>query len=236
MADRDAVMLVTGAAGNVGRALVARLAAGGAQVAALDRLGPPLQAVLDALPDAARHLPIAGTDLLDPAACEAAIAQVIDRYGRLDGVAHTVGGFAMAPLAEAGPAQWEQMFQVNLISTLNLYRAAVAAMRPAGRGSLVAIGAMAGVKAPAGMAAYAAAKGGVLRLTESLAEELKAEGIRVNAVLPGTIDTPQNRAAMPEADPSRWVQPEEVAAAMAFLLSAEASGVTGALLPVMGRG
>lgn len=236
MADRDAVVLVTGAAGNVGRALATRLATGGAQVALLDRLGPPLQAVLETLEDPARHLPIAGTDLLDPAACEAAIAQVLARYGRLDGAAHTVGGFATAPLAEAGPAQWEQMFQVNLVSTLNLYRAAVAAMRPAGRGSLVAIGAMAGVKAPAGMAAYAAAKGGVLRLTESLAEELKGEGIRVNAVLPGTIDTPQNRAAMPEADPTRWVRPEEVAAAMAFLLSAEASGITGALLPVTGRG
>lgn len=236
MADKDAVVLVTGAAGNVGRAVVARLAAGGGQVAALDRVGQPLQAVLDALPDPARHLAIAGTDLLDPAACEAAIGRIVARYGRLDGVAHTVGGFAMAPLAEAGPAQWEQMFQVNLLSTLNLYRAAVATMRPAGRGSLVAIGAMAGIKAPAGMAAYAAAKGGVLRLTESLAEELKAEGIRVNAVLPGTIDTPQNRAAMPEAEPSRWVRPEEVAAAIGFLLSQAASGVTGALLPVTGRG
>jgi NAD(P)-dependent dehydrogenase (short-subunit alcohol dehydrogenase family) len=128
------------------------------------------------------------------------------------------------------------MFRVNLLSTLNLYRAAVAAMRPAGRGNLVAIGAMAGLKAPAELSAYAAAKSGVLRLTESLADELKGEGIRVNAVLPGTIDTPQNRAAMPDADPSHWVRPEEVAEAIAFLLSDAASGVTGALLPVTGRG
>ena len=76
----------------------------------------------------------------------------------------------------------------------------------------------------------------MLKLTESLAEELKAEGVRVNAVLPGTIDTPQNRAAMPDADPSRWLRPEQMAEAMAFLLSDAASGVTGALLPVTGRG
>ena len=236
MSEADRVTLVTGAAGNVGRAVAGLLAARGAQVAALDRAAAPLQAMVDALPEAPRHLVMAGVDLLDPAACDAAVAQILARYGRLDAVAHTVGGFAAAPLAGAEPTLWEQMFRVNLLSTLNLYRAAVAAMRPAGRGSLVAIGAMAGLKAPAELSAYAAAKSGVLRLTESLADELKGEGIRVNAVLPGTIDTPQNRAAMPDADPSHWVRPEEVAEAIAFLLSDAASGVTGALLPVTGRG
>jgi NAD(P)-dependent dehydrogenase (short-subunit alcohol dehydrogenase family) len=89
------------------------------------------------------------------------VEKVLARYGRLDMVAHTVGAFAMAPLAEATPAQWQQMFQVNLMSTLNLYRAATPPMRAAGRGSLVAIGAMAALRAPAEMAAYAAAKGAV---------------------------------------------------------------------------
>ena len=228
----DQVVLVTGAAGNVGRALAVLLAGQGVRVAALDRAGT---ALLDGVADPAPHLPLAGVDLLDPAACTAAIAQVIARYGRLDGVAHTVGGFAMAPLAESGAEFFDRMLRINLISTVNLYQAAVAAMRPAGRGSLVAIGALAGQKAPAGMAAYAAAKGAVLRLTESLADELKSTGIRVNAVLPSTIDTPQNRASMPDADPAPWVKPEEVAAAMAFLLSAAAAGVPGALLPVTGR-
>jgi NAD(P)-dependent dehydrogenase (short-subunit alcohol dehydrogenase family) len=223
------VALVTGAAGNVGRAVVALLAARGISVAALDRVAPPL-------PGGDAHLPIAGADLLDPAGCDAAVAQVLARYGRLDMVAHTVGAFAMAPLAEATPGHWQQMFQINLMSTLNLYRAATPPMRAAGRGSLVAIGAMAALRAPAEMAAYAAAKAAVLKLTESLAEELKAEGVRVNAVLPGTIDTPQNRAAMPDADASRWLRPEQVAEAMVFLLSDAASGITGALLPVTGRG
>ncbi len=229
MDEAKPVALVTGAAGNVGRALVALLAARGASVVALDRVAPPV-------PDGQAHLAIAGADLLDPADCEAAVAQVLARYGRLDMVAHTVGAFAMAPIAEATPAHWQQMFQINLMSTLNLYRAATPPMRDAGRGSLVAIGAMAALRAPGELAAYAAAKGAVLKLTESLAEELKDTGVRVNAVLPGTIDTPQNRAAMPEADPSRWLRPEQIAEAMVFLLSDAASGVTGALLPVTGRG
>jgi NAD(P)-dependent dehydrogenase (short-subunit alcohol dehydrogenase family) len=128
------------------------------------------------------------------------------------------------------------MFRLNLLTTANVFGAAIARMRTAGQGSLVAIGAMAALRSPAGLAAYAASKSGVLRLVESYAEELKAEGIRVNAVLPGIIDTPQNRAAMPGADTTTWVQPAQLAEAIAFLLSGAASGITGTLLPVTGRG
>jgi NAD(P)-dependent dehydrogenase (short-subunit alcohol dehydrogenase family) len=236
MAESQQVALVTGAAGNVGRAVAEVLAARGVQIAAIDRSGGPLQAMVGALPDPARHLVIADLDLTDPAGCQAAVARVLARYGRLDMVAHTVGTFAAAPLAEATPAMWEQMFRVNLMTTANIYSAAIEPMRAARRGSLAAIGAAAALKAPAGFAAYAAAKSGVLRLTESLSEELKAAGVRVNAVLPGTIDTPQNRAAMPDADPDLWVRPSQVAEAIAFLLSDAASGISGALLPVTGFG
>ena len=229
MVESPHVALVTGAAGNVGRAVVALLAARGVSVAALDRVTP-------ALPQEGTHLAITGADLLDPAGCEAAVAQVLARFGRIDMVAHTVGAFAMAPLSEATPAHWLQMFQINLMSTLNLYRAVTPVMRAAGCGSLVAIGAMAALRAPGEMAAYASSKAAVLKLTESLADELKAGGIRVNAVLPGTIDTPQNRAAMPDADPAHWLRPEQVAEAMVFLLSDAANGVTGVALPATGRG
>jgi NAD(P)-dependent dehydrogenase (short-subunit alcohol dehydrogenase family) len=225
------VIIVTGASGNVGSALTALLASRGARVAAVDLARDRLQAVTASLPGAG-HLALSDFDLADPVATTALVAEVRQTCGRLDGVGTTVGGFAMAKLADAGLDQWDAMFSLNVKTTWNIYRAAVPVIRAAGGGALVAIGSVAGLKSSAEMAAYGAMKGAVLRLTESLADELRPDRIRVNAVLPTTIDTPQNRAAMPAADTSRWVTPAEVAEAMAFLLSERASGVTGALLPV----
>ena len=231
----DKAIIVTGAAGNVGSAVIRLLAGRGARVAAVDAVKEPLDALVAALPNASHHLALSGYDLMDPAACAAIAERVGRERGRIDGVVNTVGGFAMGSLAESGPELWDHMFGLNLKTVLNLYRAVVPKMRGARSGSLVAIGAAAALRAPDGLAAYASSKSAVLRLTESLADELKRDGVRVNAVLPGTIDTPQNRAAMPDADPSLWVQPTEVAEAILFLLSDAASGVTGALLPVGGR-
>jgi NAD(P)-dependent dehydrogenase (short-subunit alcohol dehydrogenase family) len=235
MADAQPIALVTGGAGNLGRAVAQSLAERGSTVIALDRQEGPLAEVAAALPGAG-HGHLAGVDLTDAADCDAAVAEVMRRHGRIDTVVHTVGGFAGAPIAEGGAALFEAMFRINVLTTANLFRAAAMAMRPAGRGSLVAVGAMAALRAPAGLAAYSAAKSGVLRLVESFAEELKPAGLRVNAVLPGTIDTPQNRAAMPGADTSGWVAPAQVAEAIGFLVSDAASGITGALLPVTARG
>ncbi|MBO0710745.1 MAG: SDR family oxidoreductase [Acetobacteraceae bacterium] len=235
MSFKRKIVVVTGAAGNVGRAVCRLLAEREARVAAVDTLDAPLREAVAALPHAGQHLAVSGVDLLDPASCTAFVERVLRELGPIDGALNTVGGFAMAALDAAGPELWDQMFGLNLKSALNLYRAVIPGMRAARRGSLVAIGAAAALRAPAQMGAYAASKGAVLRLTESFADELKADGIRVNAVLPGTIDTPQNRAAMPDADPALWVKPIEVAEAILFLLSDAASGVSGALLPVGGR-
>jgi NAD(P)-dependent dehydrogenase (short-subunit alcohol dehydrogenase family) len=227
----EKVIIVTGAAGNVGSALTKLLASRGAHVVAVDTVRDRLDTVVGSL-EGSRHLALSEYDLTGSAASAALIARVLSTYGRLDGVGTTVGGFAMAKLADAGLDQWDAMFTLNVKTTWNIYRAAVPAMREAGGGALCGIGSAAGLRGSAQMAAYSATKSAVMRLTESLADELRGDRIRVNAILPTTIDTPQNRAAMPAADTSRWVKPSEVAEAIAFLLSDAASGVTGALLPV----
>lgn len=218
---------ITGAAGNLGRSIVATLAAQGATIAALDRPGPALDALAGVT-----SLPVA--DLADEAQCAAAFAPFL-AAGPLDGVAHTVGGFAWAGIADSPASLWEQQFRLNVLTTLAVTRTALAAMRAQGRGSIVIVGAGAAQRAPAFMSAYAAAKSAVHRLVESVADEVKSEGIRVNAVLPGTMDTPQNRKDMPDANPALWTKTSEVAETIAFLLSDAASGITGALIPVPGR-
>ena len=230
------VIIVTGAGGNLGAACIELLASQGARIAALERTQATLDRVMQGLPSPERHLGIAGTELADAAACAQAVEQVRQQLGRIDGLVNTVGTFAMAGIEDSDAAQWDLMFKVNLTTALNMCRAVVPGMRAAGRGSIVNIGSLAGQKAAKAMSAYAASKGALLRLTESLADELKMQGIRANAVLPSTIDTPQNRTMMPKADPSRWVTPAQLAQVIGFLLSDAASGITGASIPVTGRG
>ena len=225
------VIIVTGAAGNVGSALAAHLAAKGARIAAVDTVKDRLDAVVAGLAGSG-HMALSTYDLTQYAATEALVAQIVATAGRLDAVGTTVGGFAMAKLADAGLDQWDAMFNLNVKTTWNIYRAAVPAIRNAGGGALVGIGSAAGLRGSGEMAAYAATKSAVMRLTESLADELRPDRIRVNAVLPTTIDTPQNRAAMPGADSSRWVKPAQIADVMGFLLSDAASAVSGQLLQV----
>jgi len=217
---------VTGAAGILGRFVVEHLAAGGSPVVAVD-VGPD-----DALPQRAA-LALGGVDLTDEAGTARAFAAIADRFGSIDGLVNIAGGFAWETVAEGESATWDRLYAINVRTALHACRAALPLMSAGG--AIVNIGAAAAARAEAGMGAYAASKSAVARLTEALAAELKAKGIRVNAVLPSIIDTPANRADMPDADFGKWVTTEELANVIAFLVSDKAGGVTGAAVAVTGR-
>lgn len=231
----DQTVLVTGAAGNLGQALCAALAAEGAKIAMLDISSEALVKARSTLPDAA-EIELFPGDLLSSEAVERIVTAVKGRFGRIDVLANVAGGFAMGPpLHETDDVTWDRMLDLNLRSVFHCCRAVVPVMLEQGRGSIVNVSARAAVTAKAHMGPYCASKAGVIALTESLAQEHKQAGIRVNAILPGTVDTPENRAAMPDQDHSRWVPPAALADVMVFLASDAAGCVTGAAVPVYGR-
>ena len=228
----DRVMIVTGAFGSLGRVVARTAAERGWRVAALDQ-APSAPADLSAAEAQIELLP--SVDLMDPASAEKAVGSVVARFGRLDAVLNIAGGFRWTPVADSDAAVWDLLFRMNVQTAVNASRAAIPHLIASGAGRIVCVGAGAAERAGVGMGPYTASKSGVHRFTESLAEELKAKGVTVNAVLPSIIDTPQNRADMPDADTAKWVQPAELAEVMLFLASEQASAVTGALLRVPGR-
>ncbi len=225
------VFAVTGASGVLGSAVAKAAAERGARVALID-FADHAEVLKDCGPDA---LMLGGVDLTDAVAASAAIDAVADKFGGLDALINVAGGFKWETLENSLMVGWHRLFLMNVQTAANSSRAAIPYLRRSAAGRIVNIGANGALKASAGMGPYAASKAGVHALTESLAEELKADGVTVNAVLPSIIDTPTNRADMPKADFAAWVSPGELAATILFLASEEASGVTGALLPVTGR-
>ena len=221
---------VTGGLGRLGQQLGQLLAARGARVALIDRHP---EASIPATAEGT--VVVAGVDLADEAAATAALQRAAALLGGLDGLVNVAGGFAWEKIEGGHAATWDQQYAMNLRTALLCSQAALPLLLAQKSSAIVNVGAAAAQKAGLGMGAYAAAKAGVARLTEALAEEFKARGLRVNAVLPSVLDTPANRTDMPGADPALWVGTDELARVIAFLLSEEASAVTGARLPVMGR-
>ena len=225
-------VMVTGATGNLGRAVADAFAAGGARLALIARDPAKLDALYGPADETRLHL---RADLADGAALTQAAADAVARFGAIDALAHVAGGFAMGdPVHETADDVWERMMDMNARATLNIARAVVPHMLAAGRGAIVTVGAVPALKAPARMGAYAASKAAVIRLTEAMSDELRAKGVNVNCVLPSIIDTPENRAAMPDADPAKWVAPADLAAVIRFLASDAARAVHGAAIPVVG--
>ena len=232
----DRVVVITGAPGNLGRASVAAFVQAGARLALVHHSVERLREAFSDLPEG-RNLLVGGVDQTRPQTVNDAVAQVVDAFGRIDVLFNTVGGFAGGrDLVEEEWQSWEELWVVNVQTTFHACRAVAPVMIEGGRGRIINPASPHGWRAPRGVAAYGAAKAAVLRLTESLASELGGRGINVNAVVPGTLDTPANRAAMPDADPARWVSPRAVADVAVFLASDAARAVQAAAIPVTGRG
>lgn len=229
---QDKTVVITGAAGNLGQAVAAAFEAEGARLLLVDVDAGRLDQVFPGVAERRQKL---AADLRDEVATAAALAEALNGGGSCDVLCAIAGGFHMGePVHETSAEVWDQMLGLNAQTLLSAVKALVPGMIAHGEGRIVTVGAAAARQGVAGMGAYTATKSMVMRLTEAMAAELADKGVTVNAVLPSIIDTPQNRAAMPGADPAKWVRPEDLAAAVTFLASPEARAVNGALLPVTG--
>lgn len=230
----DQVVMITGAAGNLGHATALAFRRGGARLALANRSYNRLEETFANLSTAGDVLFLAG-DLTDPGAVEGLARETIEAFGRIDVLVNVAGGFKMGtPVHETPLETWDAMLDLNARTVIYTGRAVIPYMLQQHSGKIINVAARAALAGKANMGAYIAAKSVVVRLTETMAAELASQGINVNCVLPGTIDTPQNRRAMPQANFSNWVAPEALADVICFLASPAARAIHGASVPVYG--
>ena len=225
------VIAITGAFGVLGQAVAKAAAGQGARLALIDYAADAPAG----LPGGADVMVLGGVDLTDPVHAGAAMDAAAERFGGIDALLNIAGGFKWETVQGGSIESWPEMYRLNVLTATNASRSAVPHLKRSAAGRIVNVGSSAALKASLGMGSYAASKAGVHALTQALAEELKGDEVTVNAVLPSILDTAINRADMPNADFSAWVQPADLAAVMLFLASEAAVAVTGALVPVTGR-
>jgi NAD(P)-dependent dehydrogenase (short-subunit alcohol dehydrogenase family) len=235
MDTKHRTVVVTGAAGNLGRAVASAFAAQGAHLVLIDLKREALAAAYGHENSEGEQRLFLATNLLEQEEVSLAVTAAMQRFGRIDVLCNLAGGFRMGDAVhESSDQNWDFLFNINSRTLLHTSRAIVPCMLAAGGGKIINVGAFAAQKGQAQMGLYTAAKSVVIRLTESMAAELRTKNINVNCVLPTIIDTPENRAAMPNANPANWVAPEALADVVVFLASDAARAVHGAALPVVG--
>jgi NAD(P)-dependent dehydrogenase (short-subunit alcohol dehydrogenase family) len=231
----DRVVVVTGAAGNLGGAVARAFRDAGAKLVLVDRKPDRLARLFPDLADSPHHFLATSVDLADVDSVGGMVSEALSRLGRIDVLINAAGGYrAGTPVHETPLQTWDFMLDLNARTVFIVSSAVVPGMLQQGHGKIVNVAARVALQGGRNSGAYSVSKSAVLRLTESMSAELKDKGINVNCVLPGTIDTPQNREAMPKADHSRWVPPEALADVILFLASDAARAVNGAALPVYG--
>jgi NAD(P)-dependent dehydrogenase (short-subunit alcohol dehydrogenase family) len=218
-------VVITGGFGVLGQAATEIFIGSGDKVARIDFASVPQFPI-------ANVLDVGGVDLTDAGATQAAIDKIVEQHGGIDVLVNIAGGFAWETLQGGSTETWTKMLSMNLMSNVIVTKLSLPLLVASANGRIINVGAGAAVKAGAGMGPYAASKSGVHRLTEALADELVREQVTVNAILPSIIDTPTNRADMPDADFSNWVKPDAIADVIKFLASDSGRAITGALIPV----
>jgi NAD(P)-dependent dehydrogenase (short-subunit alcohol dehydrogenase family) len=228
------VVLITGAGGNLGQVVARRFAQGGARLVLVERDVQRLEQVAQALGGDVMTL---GVDVTDDGAVDAMVRQVEARFGQIHILAHTVGGYAAGtPVHQTPQDVWDRMFLLNVRPIYVVCGRVVRHMLEQGvSGKIVMVLARASLQGAANSAAYTASKAAAERIMQSMAEEVKHQGIHVNGVLPSIIDTPPNRESMPNADYGKWVTADDIANTIAFLASDDARSLHGISLPVYGR-
>lgn len=230
MSFSNKTVIVTGAAGNLGKAVAGAFADQGANLVLVDLKREALAAAFGVENGQRVFVP---ANLLEMSGASAAAQAALARFGRIDVLCNIAGGFRMGEsVHETTDENWNFLFDINTRTLLHAVRAVVPHMLAAGGGKIVNVGAFAAQKGVAQMGAYTASKGTVIRMTEAMAGELREKNINVNCVLPTIIDTPDNRAAIPKADPAKWVAPSDLASVIVFLASDAARAVHGAAVPV----
>ena len=206
------VIVVTGPAGNLGSAVVNKFNLEGYSLVLLDRHPDRIRARYPSLEESDDHLLLPGVDLTDQGQVQSAVEFGLETFKRIDCLVHTTGGFQMGELVhEISSEKWEQMMDINVKTLLNITKSIIPIMINQKDGIIVTIGAKPSLQGKKKMGSYSAAKAAVLRLTESIAAEGKSEGLTARCIIPGTIDTPQNRQAMPAANTSNWIKPDYMA-------------------------
>jgi NAD(P)-dependent dehydrogenase (short-subunit alcohol dehydrogenase family) len=228
----DGTVLVSGGTGALGRAVLRELLNAGADVITTWVSDHSRETLLDEFGEAS-GLELVQVDLRSDEGAAVAVDAAPD--GRLAGLVNLAGGFASGGrLHEAPPEEFERQLELNLMTAMRLTRAALPKLVQGG-GSVVCIGTKAALEPFSGASGYVVSKAALLALVRTLAIEYRDDGVRVNAIVPSVIDTPANRAAMPNADQAAWVPPAQIARVIRFLLSADSAPISGALLPVYGR-
>jgi len=229
------VVLIAGATGNLGKAATAELAKIGYRMAWAARDDATMNVMQSTMPAGTEVLKLCGLDLTSEEGCHEAVAKTLHMFGKVDALVNTVGGFQMGPVSDGDIGMWDRMMGINARSAYLLSAAILPHMQAAQHGRIVHIAAAPGLKANSNQAAYAASKSAVIRLTEAIAAENRDSFITANCILPGTVDTPENRAAMPTADFGKWVAAQAIAKLIVYLVSPDAAVVTGAAIPATGR-